>query len=62
LLGALKQIKDNPNANLNVQINYSLDNKENRRIKVTLSKVLSQRGKTLTRQFYFAPMLALWCP
>ena len=62
LLGALKQIKDNPNANLNVQINYSQDNKENRRIKVTLSKVLSQRGKTLTRQFYFAPMLALWCP
>ena len=62
LLGALRQIRDNPSANLNVQINYTQDNKENRRIKVTLSKFLSQRGKTLTRQFYFAPMLALWCP
>ena len=63
LLGDLQAIqRDRP---LGVSIvSYVQDNKENRRIKVTLSKnvTVSNTTRTLTRQYYFSPMLSLWCP
>ena len=62
LLGELKKMKDTPSRG--VSIDYGQDNKENRRIRVTLTKTVELKSgtRTLTRQYYFAPTLALWCP
>ena len=62
LLGELKKMKDNPSRG--VSIDYGQDNKESRRIRVTLTKRVELKSgtRTLTRQYYFAPTLALWCP
>ena len=65
LLGALKTKQTNkPHG---VSIDYKQDNKENRRIQVTLTKTVQLNDgnggtRTLTRQYYFSPTLALWCP
>jgi hypothetical protein len=63
LLGALKTIQDTRSLDVNIT-SYIQDNKENRRIKVVLSKSVTVNDvtRTLTRQYYFSPMLALWCP
>jgi len=63
VLGALKKIQDTRPLDVNIT-SYSQDNKENRRIKVVLSKSVTVNDvtRTLTRQYYFSPMLALWCP
>ncbi|MEY4840031.1 MAG: hypothetical protein RLZZ374_939 [Cyanobacteriota bacterium] len=63
LLGALKKIQDTRSLDVNIT-SYIQDNKENRRIKVVLSKSVTVNDvtRTLTRQYYFSPMLALWCP
>lgn len=62
LLGELKKMKDKQSRG--VSIDYGQDNKENRRIRVTLTKRVELKSgtRTLTRQYYFAPTLALWCP
>ena len=63
VLGALKNIQDTRPLDVNIT-SYTQDNKENRRIKVVLSKSVTVNDvtRTLTRQYYFSPMLALWCP
>jgi type II secretory pathway pseudopilin PulG len=63
MLGALKNLQTSQPLGVSI-VSYVQDNKENRRIKVTLSKNVTVDGanRTLTRQYYFSPMLSLWCP
>ncbi len=63
LLDDLRLIQQNRPLGVTI-VSYVQDNKENRRIKVTLAKDVTFNGqtRTLTRQYYFSPLLALWCP
>lgn len=63
LLGQLQSIQTAKPLGVTI-VSYVQDNKENRRIKVILSKnvTVGSTIRTLTRQYYFSPMLSLWCP
>ena len=68
LLAAINQIADQRPYGVsfvqNNGLNFIQDSKQTRRILITLSKSIEFSGstRTLTRQFYFSPKLAVWCP